>query len=105
MKLPDNIYKITIEKPTGIAVFPPNGFIDFEEGDDGGGDNYGLYWAIGKENEEPIVCHKNHEESLLIPQFPNLDSFLKWYYAEQGQAADFIISSGKPFFMDLYYKS
>jgi len=105
MKLPDNIDKVTIETSTGTSAFPSNGFIEFEEGNDGGGDNYGLYWAIGRENEEPMVCHKIHEESLLVPEFPNLNSFLKWYYAEQGQTADFITSSDKPFFLDLYNKA
>ncbi|WP_426667725.1 hypothetical protein ACPPVU_17010 [Mucilaginibacter sp. McL0603] len=105
MKLPDNIDKITIEKPNDFSVFPPIGFIEIREGNDGAGDNYGLYWAVGKEGEEPIVCHKLHEESLLVPEFPNLDSFLEWYYIEQEQPIPFINLSDKRFFLNLYNKS
>ncbi|WP_442590298.1 tetratricopeptide repeat protein [Pedobacter sp. AW31-3R] len=104
MKLPDNIDKITVVKAR-ISEFPPNGFIEFEEGNDGSGDNYGLYWAIGRDLEEPIVCYKNHEEFLLVPEFPDLDSFLKRHYVGQGQTVDFISSSKKPFFPDLYNKA
>jgi tetratricopeptide (TPR) repeat protein len=105
MKLPKSIENVTVKSSTGVSVFPPSGFIEFEEGNDGGGDNYGLYWPVGREIEEPIVCYKNHEEALLVPQFSDLNSFLKWYGVEQGKASDFTGISDKPFFLDLYNKA
>lgn len=105
MKQPHSIDKVTIGPPTIALVFPPIGFVEFEEGNDGGGDCYGLYWPIGSEGQEPIVFRKNHEESLLLPEFPNLDSFLKWYYIEQRDVTDFKPSSDMSFFLDLYNKA
>jgi hypothetical protein len=105
MKLPYSIDKVTILPVTEALVFPPVGFVEFEEGNDGGGDCYGLYWQIGREDQEPIIFLKNHEEFLLLPEFPNLDSFLGWYNIEQGHAVDFKPSSAMSFFPDLYNKA
>jgi len=79
MKYPKEINKITLLKTEVVDYFPPVGFLEFKEGNDGAGDYYGLYWQLGKEAEEPIVCLKRHEEWLLEPIFENLSSFLDSY--------------------------
>ena len=105
MKLPDNINNVTISKFQDYWIFPPIGFIEIEEANDGAGDNYGLYWQLGKENEEPIICSKRHEEFLLIPEFLNLDSFLNWYEETQGQEAPAHNLRDTTFFINLYTRS
>jgi hypothetical protein len=80
MRLPASIDKVTIVKNTrSIGVFPPVGFVEFEEGNDGGGDYYGLYWELGKEKQLPIVCRVNHEEYTLEASSPDLNSFILWF--------------------------
>lgn len=105
MKQPDNIDKVTIVNVQDFSIFPPIGFTEIEEGNNGAGDNYGLYWALGIEEEEPIVCQKLHEEFLLVPEFSNLDSFLAWYGNQQEKDSAFVNLSKKRFFLDLYNKA
>lgn len=50
------------------SVYPPLGYVScFAELDVGNGDSYGLYWPIGKENEDPIVCTTMHDGGELAP--------------------------------------
>lgn len=85
MKYPKEIDRVTLIAPEEGAYFPPNGFVEFEEGNDGAGDYYGLYWEFGKEDQEPIVCEKRHEEWSLHPSFVNLSQFLDSYDNETGE--------------------
>ncbi len=92
MKLPKEIYQVTLKEDRyWTGIFPPLGYIEFEEGNDGGGDYYGLYWQWGKEQQEPIVCQLRHEEALLVPAYPDLNAFLasdqqlgKQFFDEKG---------------------
>lgn len=105
MKHPDNINRVTISKCQDYWIFPPLGFIEFEEGNDGAGDYYGLYWEIGKEEQEPVIFRKNHEEGQLIPEFVNLDSFLSWYETTLGQELPSINLRDSTFYISLYNRA
>lgn len=105
MKHPNNINRVIIYKSPDYWIFPPLGFIEFEEGNDGAGDYYGLYWEIGKEDQEPGIFRKNHEEGQLIPEFVNLDSFLSWYETTLGQELQSINLRDPSFYISLYYRA
>lgn len=105
MKLPENIDNVTISQSHDYSIFPPIGFIEIEEANDGAGDNYGLYWELGKESEEPVIFSKRHEEYLLIPEFLNLDSFLNWYEETQGQESPVLNLKDTSFFINLYNRA
>jgi tetratricopeptide (TPR) repeat protein len=105
MKLPNNIDKVNLLEPDDFWIFPPIGFLEIEEADNGAGDNYGLYWELGKENGEPIICSKRHEEFLLVPEFVNLNSFLAWYEETEGQESPRIDLKDTTFFLNLFNKS
>lgn len=64
-----------------------------------------MYWELGKENGEPIICYKNHEESLLVPEFADLTSFLTWYEETEGQESPRIDLKDTTFFLNLFNKS
>ena len=105
MKMPSSINKVTISKSQDFWIFPPLGFLEIEEGNDGGGNNYGLYWELGKEQEAPIICWKSHEEFSLVPKFLNLDHFNLWFEETQGQEAEGIDIKDTTFFLSLYTRS
>lgn len=48
----------------------------FEDYSLGNGDNYGLYWPIGREEGEPLVVETVHDAGGLVPAFSSLDRFL-----------------------------
>ncbi|MGG6230753.1 hypothetical protein [Tenacibaculum sp. SDUM215027] len=79
MKPPKNIDKINLIEDNETGPFPPNGFYKFKEANFGNGDYFGLYWAFGKEHQEPIVCEILHDEGILMPRFSCLNKFLEWY--------------------------
>ncbi len=79
MKLPERVNEISINSDIEIGVYPPNGFLQFEEASLGNGDYFGFYWEFGKENQEPIICEMIHDEGIIVPKFSNLDIFLEWY--------------------------
>lgn len=79
MKLPEEINKVSINSEIEIGVYPPNGFLQFDEASLGNGDHFGLYWAFGKESKEPIICEMIHDEGIILPRFSNLNKFLEWY--------------------------
>lgn len=74
MKLPNNLAGMTLSNDGHI--FPPFGFITIDETGDGGGDYYGMYWEIGKEEFDPIVCALQHEEFYLSLNFQILKHLL-----------------------------
>jgi len=104
MTLPENVNKVT-RTNSKCRIFPPVGFLEFEEANDGAGDNYGLYWEFGKENSEPIICSKRHEEFLLIPEFSNLDSFLGWFEETGGQKCPSLDLKDTSFYINLFLRS
>lgn len=79
MKTPKVINEITISQFQYKGPLPPLGFVSIDEGNDGAGNNYGMYWEIGKEDQFPIICWFDHDEGKLEPVFPSLASFIRWY--------------------------
>lgn len=79
MKIPEKINEVSINSEIEIGVYPPNGFLQFDEASLGNGDYFGLYWEFGKELQEPIICEMIHDDGIIIPRFSNLNKFLEWY--------------------------
>lgn len=102
MKFPKDIERFTINK-SSYGIFPP-GYHTIEQSSDGGGDYYGLYWEIGKENSSPIVCLSQHEESLLVPEFKDFTSFLDWFDETGGQEGPTMNLNDNDFFISLTNK-
>ncbi|MDO6438672.1 hypothetical protein Q4534_14715 [Cyclobacterium sp. 1_MG-2023] len=84
MRLPEKYTEIT-PKRIENSYFPPSGTVLFEEGNDGAGDYFCLYWPIGQEDETPHVFHLNHEESILEPIHYDLTAFLNNLDLETGE--------------------
>jgi hypothetical protein len=77
MRLPSGVDQITVDVTTSRAgPYPPLGFWPIAEQQLGNGDAFGLYWPIGRETEEPIVCEMWHDEWALVPMFSTLGVFL-----------------------------
>lgn len=72
-----------LEWPKTYA-FLPHGYLDTQMFAVGNGDSCGLYWPIGKENSEPLLCDIYHDNSALIPQASSLEGLakLKHYLGE-----------------------
>lgn len=79
--LPSRVDEVTLLRDDFTWATYPLNFIPFEEDNDGAGDYYGLYWALGQEQQEPIVCRHAHEEDALYPEYRNLADFLARYPA------------------------
>lgn len=103
MKFPENIEKFTVNK-NNYGIFPPIGYLSIDETSDGGGDDYGLYWEIGKEKGLPIVCSSRHEESLLVPEFRDFTSFVDWFEETDGQEGPTMNLNDNDFFISLTNK-
>ena len=102
MKFPHDIERFTLKNDS--YFFPPIGCLSIEETADGGGDYYGLYWEIGKENGDPIVCIARHEEFLLVPEFKDFASFTHWFDESSGQEGPTMNLNDNDFFISLTNK-
>ena len=77
MRAPVQISSITPDKTWSYArPFPPLGFLPFSEFEFGNGDTFGLYWPIGKEQDEPLVAETWHDEWRVQPVYSTLAHFL-----------------------------
>jgi hypothetical protein len=77
MRAPAELASITLDTTrTHNSPIPPLGFILFSEGALGNGDSFGLYWPIGKEQEEPLVAETWHDEWRVAPTYSSLRHFL-----------------------------
>ena len=96
MKLPTNHAKVTLDKSLYFNSFFPLGFYQFDECSLGNGDHFGLYWPVGREDSEPIICETIHDEGSINPVYSRLDTFLipaeavdfDWFDALDPQNAD-----------------
>lgn len=68
--------------------YPPAGFLPVNDAALGNGDYYGLYWPLGRENDEPIVCDMYHDEGRIVPVFSGVTMFLAWLDANGGERGD-----------------
>ena len=103
MKFPQHIERFTLNKDN-YGFFPPIGYLSIDETGDGGGDYYGLYWEIGKENGEPIVCVARHEEFLLVPEFKDFVTFAQWFDETGAQEGPTMNLNDNEFFISLTNK-
>lgn len=79
MKSPKQIEKLSVaEDEVPLGPYPPLGFVPVWDAELGNGDYYGLYWPLGKEDEEPIICDMYHDEGSLKPAFTSVDKFIEW---------------------------
>ena len=79
MKKPINIDKLTVQDIEYVlGPYPSLGFVPITEADLGNGDYYGLYWPLGRENEEPIICDMLHDEWSLQLAFSSTDKFIEY---------------------------
>jgi hypothetical protein len=77
MKRPPKVEKLTLYMDfVACHPYPPLGFVPFEQNQLGNGDYFGLYWPIGRENEEPLVVEMQHDGWSMCPAFSSLDAFL-----------------------------
>lgn len=75
MKLPHDFQLINLVPDLEPGVYPLN-FAPFEEGNNGAGDYYGLYWPLGQEQQEPFICGYEHDYDSLTAEYRNLTEFL-----------------------------
>src|SRR5687768_17285823 len=76
--------------PDGISrgPYPPSGFLAVWDADLGNGDYFGLYWPLGREQEEPMVCDMAHDSWSMIPCFSNANTFANWLEANDHERGD-----------------
>jgi tetratricopeptide (TPR) repeat protein len=103
MKFPKNIERFTLQYDAN-EYFSPIGYIAIEETSDGGGDYYGLYWEVGKEENSPTICASRHEDRLLVPEFKDFESFVEWFDETSGQEAPVMNLNDNDFFISLTNK-
>lgn len=77
----------------------PFGCAAFMKYDDKLGRSCELYWAFGREEEDPIVCHYHHEEHIFEP----IEKDIATYWANGKEAR--IALNDVTFFMNPYLKA
>lgn len=79
MKSPVNIDQLSLHSiEYSLGPYPPLGFVPVSEAELGNGDYYGLYWPLGNENEEPVVCDMLHDEWSLELSFSSSKKFVEY---------------------------
>ena len=75
--MPKNYAKVYLQYEYDNWCYPPPSFWSIQKHQLGNGDSFGLYWPVGRENEEPIILEMWHDSMEMIPQFSSLDKFLE----------------------------
>lgn len=89
MKKPEGLERISVfQDELSLGPYPSLGFVHFAEGDLGNGDFFGLYWPLGREAKEPIVCDMLHDSWALAPSFSCLPKFIEWLEANDWQRGE-----------------
>lgn len=57
--------------------YPPKGFVAIKNCENQLDEVVGLYWPLGRESAEPLVCTTTFEEYSLNPSFSSLDKFIQ----------------------------
>jgi len=79
MKVPIVVNQLSISKSdVPLGPYPSLGFVPVSEAELGNGDYYGLYWPLGMEDSEPMVCDMLHDEWALKPSFSSVQKFIEW---------------------------
>ncbi len=77
MRLPTLVHKVGFNyKWEHDRPYPPLGFRPFKKGSWGNGDSFGLYWPIGREDQEPLVAEMWHDNWIIQPVYSSLECFL-----------------------------
>lgn len=77
LRLPSDLRGVGALSWFSSTPFPPRGFAAFQDHSSGYGDTFGLYWPIGMEDQEPLVCEIVHDELAMVPAFSGLTAFLR----------------------------
>ena len=89
MKIPNGIEKVSWSKSDiPLGPYPTLGFVTLQDAALGNGDYFGLYWPLGRENQEPIVCDMFHDEWTLKPCFSNVEKFIEWLILNDWERGD-----------------
>jgi tetratricopeptide (TPR) repeat protein len=77
MKIPTKISDVNFDRILDWGYpYPPTSFTPILEHQLGNGDMFGLYWPVGKEDEDPLVLEMRHDSFEMSPQFSSLDCFI-----------------------------
>lgn len=68
--------------------YPPRGFLPVWDAALGNGDYFGLYWPLGREARDPIVCEMHHDAWILVPEFASAHSFAEWLADNEGERGE-----------------
>lgn len=76
--------------PDGPAhgPYPPSGFLAVMDAELGNGDCFGIYWPLGREGDEPVICDTAHDSWAMIPCFANATTFADWLEANDYDRGD-----------------
>jgi tetratricopeptide (TPR) repeat protein len=89
MKTPKSITKVSVaEGMIPAGPYPPLGFVPLWEAELGNGDYYGLFWPLGKEESDPVVCDMSHDDWSLLLAFSSLDKFIEWLDANDWERGE-----------------
>jgi hypothetical protein len=79
LRLPDRISELDFSFDQVVAgPYPPRGFLPVWDAELGNGDYFGLYWPLGRETVEPIVCEMHHDGGIIVPEFSGVAAFAEW---------------------------
>ncbi|MGU3492836.1 hypothetical protein ACLBXM_02235 [Xanthobacteraceae bacterium A53D] len=76
LALPAGAEHLALDRDQRYVAFMPFGFVSFQDWQLGNGDEFGLYWPVGRENGPPIVAETFHDDGSIMPCFSSLGTFL-----------------------------
>ncbi|GGF49867.1 hypothetical protein GCM10007301_06410 [Azorhizobium oxalatiphilum] len=76
LALPAAAGDLALDRDQRYVAYMPFGFVSFQDWQLGNGDQFGLYWPIGREGGAPIVAETFHDDGSVMPGFSGIDSFL-----------------------------
>lgn len=82
------LHGLTLDSEPCAGPYPPQGFWPIAEGALGNGDQFGLYWPLGREAEPPVVCEMFHDEGRMVFRHSSLDVFAQWLDAGGAEQDD-----------------
>ncbi|AWH32017.1 MULTISPECIES: tetratricopeptide repeat protein [Stenotrophomonas] len=88
MRAPHLLHGLTLDSEPCAGPYPPQGFWPIAEGALGNGDQFGLYWPLGREAESPVVCEMFHDEGRMVFRHSSLDVFAQWLDAGGAEEED-----------------
>jgi tetratricopeptide (TPR) repeat protein len=88
MKAPLGLDQLSLTGDITAGPYPPSGFAPVFDAELGNGDYFGLYWPIGWENREPLVCDMAHDCWTMIPCFPTSSAFVTWLEENDHERGD-----------------